>query len=313
MKLKRTFTGLILITALYLSALVWADTQNQVFKLLPALVAVLPILLGIALISYVIRYFRWHWLLSRSGHAIDWTPGFLAYISGFAFTATPGKVGELVRIRYLQPIGVSPSKVLGAFIFERAFDLIAVLMLSSVALTRTELFPFALTFVAILLFGIALVASRPDWLNRASAHLRLRRFKRLARIVKTLKGGLVACRLWLTPLDMFVSLGLGLAAWSLTSISFVWLLSQLGISVQFLPALAIYPLAMLAGAASMIPGGVGSTEAAIVTLLALYGVALGVATLAAVGIRIATLWFAVVCGISACSLLEARRGQSLDQ
>lgn len=306
MKFTRALAGLIIIAALYLSALLWADTRNQVFVHFPTLLAMLPALMGMALFSYVIRYLRWCWLLTRAGHATGWAFGFLAYISGFAFTATPGKVGELVRVRYLQPMGVAPSKVLGAFIYERAFDLVAVLMLSSLALSQTDLFPFAVTFVAALLASIAFVARHPTWLTKASIYLRRWRFRRLARLMTTLRDGLLTCRLWMTPLDVFMSLVLGLAAWSLTSISFVWLLHQLNISIPLLSAMAIYPLAMLAGAASMIPGGLGSTESAIVALLTIFGVAFGVATMVAVGIRIATLWFAILCGMAACSVLEVR-------
>lgn len=306
MKIRRTFAGLFALTILYLAALIWTDSRNQVFAQLPSLLAVLPGLMGIALFSYLIRYMRWRWLLARAGNVTAWLPGFLAYLSGFAFTATPGKVGELIRIRYFQPMGVPPPKVLGAFIYERAFDLIAVLVLSSLALAHNELFPFALAFVAVLLGAIVVMASRPKWISKVAAYLRLRRFKWLARLLVTLREGLLACRLWLTPRDMLVSLALSLAAWAATSFSFVWLVDQLGISLNLSIALAIYPLAMLAGAASMVPGGVGSTEAAIVALLALFGVSVGVAAMAAVGIRIATLWFAVLCGVGACGILEAR-------
>ncbi|MFZ3223540.1 MAG: lysylphosphatidylglycerol synthase domain-containing protein, partial [Rugosibacter sp.] len=98
--------------------------------------------------------------------------------------------------------------------------------------------------------------------------------------------------------------GSGLAAWGLTSLAFVYLLVQLKINLPILAAIAIYPLAMLAGAASMLPGGIGSVEATIVVVLSLYGVSVGVATLAAIGIRLATIWFSVVCGFIALAILE---------
>lgn len=63
----------------------------------------------------------------------------------------------------------------------------------------------------------------------------------------------------------------------------------------------------LAGAASMLPGGVGSTEAALVALLSLFEVPMGIAILAAVGIRLATMWFAVLCGLCALGILEVSR------
>jgi len=306
MKVRRTLIGLALITILYLLALGWADSRNQVFAQIPAIATALPALMGMALLSYLVRYTRWRWLLGRADSTTPWFSGFYAYLSGFAFTATPGKVGELIRIRYLQPIGVPPSTVFGAFVYERAFDLISVLALSCLALTQTHIFPFVLGFVALFLGLVVLVASHLRWLGRASALLRRWHFKRLARLTTTLKNGLQACRLWLTPLDMLVSLALGVLAWSITAFSFTWLLTQLNISIAFLPSLAIYPLAMLAGAASMMPGGVGSTEVTIVALLAVFGVSTAQATLAAVGIRFATLWFAVLCGLAACGVLERR-------
>lgn len=306
MKVRRTLIGLVLITVLYLFALSWADSRNQVFAQLPSVAAALPTLMGVALLSYVVRYVRWRWLLNRAGNTTPWFLGFFAYISGFAFTATPGKVGELIRIRYLQPMGVPPSNVFGAFVFERAFDLISVLALSCLALTQTNIFPFVLAFVALLLGLVILAASRIRWLGRVSAILRRWRLKRLARLATTLKQGLLACRTWLTPLDILISLALGILAWSITALSFAWLLGRLDISIAFLPSLAIYPLAMLAGAASMMPGGIGSTEVTIVALLAVFGVSTAQATLAAVGIRFATLWFAVLCGLMACGVLERR-------
>jgi uncharacterized membrane protein YbhN (UPF0104 family) len=86
----------------------------------------------------------------------------------------------------------------------------------------------------------------------------------------------------------------------------MWLLIDLGIYIQPLLAFTIYLLAMLVGAASMLPGGVGSTELTIVILLGLYGVATPTATLVAVGIRFATIWFAVLVGFFCLGLLEIR-------
>jgi uncharacterized membrane protein YbhN (UPF0104 family) len=63
---------------------------------------------------------------------------------------------------------------------------------------------------------------------------------------------------------------------------------------------------MLIGAASMIPGGIGSTEGAIVFLLGGYNVALGAALTIAVGIRLTTLWFGIFIGFMSLLFLEWR-------
>ena len=304
MKVRRALIGFAALTFVYLMALIWADSRNHIFSEFPKLISIMPTLLGLSLLSYLVRYLRWHWLLSRAGNKTNVISGYLAYLAGFAFTATPGKVGELLRIRYLAPHGVPPYRVLAAFIYERAFDLVAVLLLSAFAISSREVFILAFGFVAIFLAGIGFAVLNPAWLTKASAYLRFHRQKKLARILITLRNGLSGCRIWATPSDVLVSLVLGVIAWCITSFSFVLLLNHLGVSIPTFSALAVYPLAMLAGAASMLPGGVGSTEVTIVALLSLFDVPVGIATLAAIGIRFSSLWFAVLCGFIALGALE---------
>jgi len=98
----------------------------------------------------------------------------------------------------------------------------------------------------------------------------------------------------------------GAAAWLLTSAAFAWLCHSLGIDLAWQHAVAIYPLAMLVGALSFVPGGVGTTEAAIVVMLASVGAGVDVALTAAIGIRLASLWLAVLVGMLAMAVLEAR-------
>lgn len=312
LKVRSAAIGFGLLSGVYLFALLWFDSRGETVSEIPKMTSALPVLLGITVITWVIRYIRWYWLLNRAGNKTSFASGFLAYLSGFAFTATPGKVGELLRIRYLAPQGVPPWKVLAAFVYERASDLLAVLLLASFAIVRMDIFVFVSGFVVIFLGIIALLMAKPAWLRRMSAWLRMFRLVRLVRIINSLRNGLSGCRIWLTPLDVFVSLGLGVIAWGLTSFSFVYLLVHLGIALPMNQAIGIYPIAMLAGAASMLPGGVGSTEVTIVAFLTMFDVPINAAALAAMGIRLATLWFSVICGFIALSALEylAKKKQS---
>lgn len=310
MKIRKALIGFLLVTACYLIVLVWIDARNEVFASVSELLTVLPVLAALSLFSWFIRFIRWHWLLRRAGHKTLLFQGFLAYLSGFAFTATPGKVGELVRIRYLGPMGVPATRVLAAFVYERAFDLLAVLMLASLFISRIDLFLVVLIFVLLFLGIILFMVLKPEFLNRLAVHLRSIRARRLSRMVGTLRDGLAGCRVWADPLDALVAGGLGLIAWFLTSLAFVFLLARLNIDLPTLTAVSIYPLSMLAGAASMLPGGMGSTEAAIVAILSFHGSSLGEATLAAIGIRLATLWLSVICGFSAVAVLESSHVKS---
>jgi uncharacterized protein (TIRG00374 family) len=306
-RVKRAVVGLGLVTSVYILALVWVDSRNQIFSRLPELMSAIPIMLAGALGSYFVRFLRWRWLLKRAGYDTPFAAGLFAYISGLAFTATPGKVGELVRIRYFESLGVPPSKVLAAFVLERGLDLLVVLGLACLFVRRQDLLmtvaAFTLCFVGVIV-GVALRPGFIDWAIRRSERWG---WTRIAKLGRVLHDGLVGCRTWFQPLDILVSALLGLIAWTLTSLSFVYLLDHLDLELPVLESLAIYPLSMLVGAASMLPGGLGSTEATIVALLSLYTANLSLAVLAAVGIRVSTLWFAMVCGLLAIVRLEARR------
>jgi uncharacterized protein (TIRG00374 family) len=304
---KRAAICLGLVTTAYILVLVWVDSRNQIFSRLPDLASAVPVMLAVALASYFIRFIRWRWLLTRAGHGTPFTADLLAYMAGLAFTATPGKVGELVRIRYYDSLGVPPPKVLAAFVLERGLDLLVVLALACLFVRRPDLLMTVAGFTFSFLGMIVVLALHPSVLDRVIRGLARWGFTRIARLGQFLRDGLIGCRIWFRPLDILVGAVLGLIAWTLTSLSFVYLLDHLDLQLPVLQSLAIYPLSMLVGAASMLPGGLGSTEATIVALLSLYTASLSLAVLAAVGIRVSTLWFAIVCGLLAILRLEARR------
>src|SRR5450756_2249804 len=91
---------LALLAAAYVGVLAYLDQRNHLFDNLAAIRGFLPVLVALSLVSYGLRYARWKWLLGRHGFAVPWLAGLLAYLAGFALTASPGRVGELVRIRY---------------------------------------------------------------------------------------------------------------------------------------------------------------------------------------------------------------------
>ncbi len=304
MKVSRAAWGFGLITVAYLALIIGLDAKSGVFARLPTVASVLAALAFLAMASILLRFCRWRWLLRRTGYRIGPGVSLVAYLSGFAFTATPGKVGELVRIRYFQAAGVPPFIVVGAFVFERVLDLLAVLALASLGASDFGLFvPIAL-FVLLVLGLVVICAGYPGLIAHVGAALRAVGFARLSSMVLVLRDGLQIARIWMNPLDLMVSAGTGLLAWSCQAGAFVWLLFQFDISVPTRMAFSIYPMAMLAGAASMLPGGLGSTEAAIVALLSSSHVPFDLGVMVAVCIRLSTLWLAIGIGLVAIVILE---------
>lgn len=307
MNIRRALAGSVVVALVYPLLLVWLDLRAGLFGQLSVLVSYAPVLLAVTGVSLLLRFLRWHWLLYRIGHRLRLGPSAAAYAAGFAFTATPGKVGELLRIRYLTAMSVSPTHVIAAFVFERLIDLVTVLALALPLALEFSVFRVAAAFVGIVVAIVGVLAFNFSQTLRISLFLRRWRLRRLARLVRVMGAGLRDVRLWGTLPDLLLSIALGLAAWATTAWSFVILLNALGIEFAIWRSLALYPLAILVGAASMLPGGMGSTEATLVLLLKMDGVPVLVGALAAVGIRLVTLWFAMLIGMICFGFLEWQR------
>ncbi|WP_045770575.1 lysylphosphatidylglycerol synthase transmembrane domain-containing protein [Xanthomonas albilineans] len=288
----------------YLAALWWIDRGNGTFARLGAIWPLLALAVLPVSASYLFRFWRWRWLLQRQGHAVPFGLGWAAYLAGFALTATPGKAGELLRIRYFARMGVPAGRTLAVFVFERASDLLVILALSLLA---APVFPTLGTLVAVvlgfvaLLFGAAAWPVLLAWLDSLGRRLPGRWLRRVAQFAVFAATELRAC---LGTAQCVRSLIAGTAAWGLTSAVFVGLCNGLGLQLEPIVAFGIYPLAMLIGALSFVPGGVGTTELAIVLMLNRLGVAPPDAIAVAVAARLVTLWYAVGVGALALCITE---------
>ena len=93
-----------------------------------------------------------------------------------------------------------------------------------------------------------------------------------------------------------VWLGLTGVAWAAQGLA-VWLLCRdAGLSISVLQAAGFYAVAMVGGALSLLPAGLGGMEALLTGLLVLHGASTAQAIGITVLVRLATLWFAVAIG-----------------
>ncbi|RMN59810.1 hypothetical protein ALQ56_200272 [Pseudomonas syringae pv. papulans] len=83
------------------------------------------------------------------------------------------------------------------------------------------------------------------------------------------------------------------------------MLGWMGAQIPLTFAVFTYALAMLAGALSFMPGGLGSAEAVMVRLLMFKGMPGADAIAATLLIRLATLWFVVAIGAVMLSRFNA--------
>ena len=260
----------------------------------------------LSLLNYVVRVLRWRSYLARLGHSFPLRFLAMTYVAGFAYTLSPGKVGEIVRARYYVPRGVRLAEITAAFFAERLLDIISMLALVSLLLTVAARFAGFLALVAFLVIAVLASVSLLPWpaiAQKLAASHRLP--ARLHRVMAGLASTLVSTRPLLRPGILAGGFAAGLLAWGFEGAG-LGLLSTIYPTVQ-LPltsAMGIYGIAVLVGGLSFLPGGLGSTEAVMTGLLATCGYPLSQALLLTLVCRLVTLWLGVCLGWAAVLLLR---------
>lgn len=273
-------------TAYAVALLVWGDSPRTSLGRLWSLTGLQAA--SLCLLSYGLRGLRWRAWMAHYGRRLGLLQGLRLYLAGYAFTPTPGNVGEAVRGLMLarKPLGARQS--LAIFGAERLADLICLLLLCLPAAAwawergMVQRIPGWAAWlllggaVAAVLAAAALFRFRsgglPGWLQEAWTCLRLR------------------------PLAW---LGLTLMAWSAQGVA-VWLVcGDMGLPLGLATATGFYAVAMVGGALSALPAGLGGTEAVLTGLLVAHGAGAGSALGMTVMVRLLTLWLAVAIGVLA--------------
>jgi uncharacterized membrane protein YbhN (UPF0104 family) len=266
--------------------LIWGDSPKTSLAALWSAVGLLAA--ALCLLNYLLRGMRWRLWMAHYGRHFGLLEGLRLYLAGYAFTPTPGNVGEAVRGLMLanKPLGTAQS--LAIFGAERLADLLCLLLLCIPALAwglghgAVRAVPgLVMSIVAAGLVILAVIAmlfaryrnrlfERFDWLRQAWHCLSVR------------------------PLLWF---GLTLAAWAAQGLA-VWLICRaVDVHMPVLTATGFYALAMVAGALSALPAGLGGMEAVLTGLLVLQGAPAGQALAITVLVRLLTLWLAVAIGV----------------
>jgi uncharacterized protein (TIRG00374 family) len=287
----------------YLAALAVVDRQQLLAAMRVLSPATLLGVFGLSLCNYFLRVLRWDVYLRAIAPAVPPLRQGLYYVAGFAFTVTPGKLGEAVRGVYLRHHGVGYAQTAAVLLVERLLDLMVVALLALLWLTRDHHGAwFAAGFFAAVA-ALAVLVSRPSAQARIQAAA-ARRSGRWARALEFFARSLGDAASLLTLPRLAFGLVLGLLAWGAEGVGLYLLVQALGIPLDLAGSVGAYSLAVLAGAASFIPGGLGGAEAAMSLLLGLAGAGTAAALTATVICRLATLWFAVALGALAMLALE---------
>lgn len=265
----------------------------------------LAFVLSLSLANYLLRTYRWHRLLKKLGERVPIWDGVLCYFSGFALTVTPGKVGEAVKAHYLKDRhNVEYHHTFAAMLTERIADLVGISFISLAALYAFKDFHFfaaSVVTLIVVILGILIIEPARTNLLKPLRKARNRWVKMLSGFIDSVTSRAAAL---LSFRVLTESSTLALMSWSAEAFAFAYLATLVGYEGDLMLLMGIFCIGMLIGAASFIPGGLGSTEIALLFMLEKIGIPSVDAVFVVLVSRATTLWFAVALG--GCAMMSLK-------
>jgi len=258
--------------------------------------AFLPLLVLLPLANYFLRFLKWQYFLRRVSVMVPAGRSLQVFLSGFAMTVSPGKFGELLKCVLLRDgEGIPVSTTSPVVVAERLTDLMSMILIAGAGVWLAG-GRAALPAVAA---GIVFVAAAVFLLSSRKAFALATRILCARGPLASKRDGMCSfrenCSCLLDAPSMLVTVPLGVLSWGIEAMVLVVSAGSMGLHLGPGLALLAHSAGSVAGAVSMIPGGLGLTE---ITIGGLLGTELALPDATAVTIvtRLATLWFAVALG-----------------
>jgi uncharacterized protein (TIRG00374 family) len=263
---------------------------------------------ALAALNYLLRFAKWELYLRRLDVKIPLGDSLKIFLSGFALTVTPGKVGEVLKAYLLREThGVPMARTAPTVVAERATDLLALVALALVGVEALGGNARVL-WAAVVLVGVmvALASSRKLVHAIIDVAAKLSVFNKIA---PKLREFYDATAVLLHPTPLTLATLLSVLAWAAECLAF-WVVLKGFPDAQATLKLCtfIYAAMTIAGALSFLPGGLGVQEGGMVALLVSTAAHVTGPTAAAATFitRLCTLWFAVAVGLIALSLVRKK-------
>jgi uncharacterized protein (TIRG00374 family) len=294
---RRSLLVLIAIAGVYAGATLWIGPDAWRTALDAVSTRDILIVIGLVMIGFLLRAGRWHYYVRVLDWDVPLVPSLTAFVASFALTATPGKAGELVKAALLRTRhDVSLTQGVGILMIERLGDLLALIMLALGGLTLfIDLRGYVIASLVVV--GVAALIASQSQIARAIT-MRISAASQLRTVALKLLNALDAGKQLLRPLPVLVGGALALAAWSCEGLAFHLLVGHLAIHSPLPISFSIFSFSTLAGAMSMLPGGIGGVEVVMALLLTRLAAPASVAAVAVLLFRLCTLWLFSVIGFA---------------
>jgi len=270
--------------------------------------ALIPAILGLVLLSYVGRFFRWLYYLRILKVSVSLGTNAAIFAAGLSMAISPGKLGEVLKSVFVrQSSGAPIARTAPAVVAERATDGTGMVAWGFLGAFSLGLSPWTMVgFLAVAMIGIAVLRSECLSLLAERVLSRLPLLDRLAPHLRAFHG---ASNKLLGTGPLVVGTLISFLSWGLECLGVYLCAVGLGVDQPFLLVVFVFAVSSLLGVLSMLPGGIGAVEAGLaVQFVTLAGLSSGTAGALTFVIRLATLWFATLIGVGGLLVVRSMLG-----
>ncbi len=298
MEISIVLTACVFVLGL-VGASAWAGRGQALAALRALPPSIIPVLLAMSVFNYTMRGTRWLLFSRAIGVEVPMRANALIYVAGFALTTTPGKLGEALRLWLLKTgYGSRYDRTVTLLVADRLADALSTCLLLALTVAWLDQYIYVSVIAIVAVGCISVMCLRPAILL-AGVDAMYQTVGRAPRLFARVKRVIRQLNFLANPRVFAPAMVLGAAGWLSEGMSLFVLLHALGVAIQPLTCVFIFSFGMIVGAISVLPGGLGSTEATMIGLLSLQGVPLQTAIVATAVVRVTTLWFAVALGLTA--------------
>jgi glycosyltransferase 2 family protein len=307
---KKLMLSIALSGLLYLGFTIFADYRHvaQAFSSFNWLL--LPVLLLCSICNYLVRFAKWDYYLNIVNVKISKLDSFSVFMSGLVMSVTPGKMGEVLKAYLVKQLTNTPISKTAPIIFvERITDFVALMLIALIGAYYYNYGRVIVVLVSIFFFIVIVFLSNRKIALPVLKLMEKNKFlnKHLSKIHTAYDSSYQMLR----PLPLLKMTFMSLGSWFFECLGYYLILINLPINVHItlLWSAFCYCFAIIVGAISMLPGGLGVTEGSLTFMLIEKGVANQYAVASTFIIRAVTLWFAVLIGVISVSIYQRRFGK----
>ncbi|MGI0045740.1 MAG: lysylphosphatidylglycerol synthase transmembrane domain-containing protein [Nitrosotalea sp.] len=295
----------VFVAAVYAVIISLSDTRILLSKFASANLQYLLVALGFFSLGYFVRFFRWRAMLVFMGIRIPVLRNIIIYYTGYAFTLTPAKVGEGIRSKHLKDeFEISIAKSLPTVLAERYYDVIGVLAIIFITAGLTETGSFMIYVGIMLLIFFYFAVRKKIALKMLSP---LNKVKRLQTVQHKIIEAVDVLETLLKPRIFLQCTCLTIVAWALEAAGASFVFKSFHLNLGLLRGAFDYVTTSFAGGVTLLPGGVGGTEASLFGLLLLQGHTYNDVVGSVLMIRFFALWYTIMIGIVFTAIYKMSR------